>query len=216
MRFLRVIAVVVLLATPFFGADLHETVQKVDNHYNQLRSMRADFTEIYSGNGIERTESGVLSLKKPGKMRWDYEQPRQKLFITDGKTAWFYVPSERQGRKAPVKELSDLRSPLRYLLGKTKLEKEFRGLSLAPDVAPLEAGDTVLRGVPKNMEDRISEVVMEVTPEGRMVRLIIHEVDGSTTDFRFRKIVDNPALADGEFNFSPPAGVEMVEGAATF
>ena len=216
MRYFRVLAFLLLFAPAAFAADLRQLVQAVDRHYNALRSMRADFTESYSGNGIERTESGVLLLKKPGKMRWDYEQPRQKLFVTNGKTAWFYVPSERQGRKAQVKELSDLRSPLRYLLGKTRLGKELTGLSLAPDVAPLEAGNTVLRGVPKGMEDRVSDVVMEVTPEGRIVRLVIHEVDGATTDFRFRNLVDNPSLADAQFQFTPPPGVEMVEGAVSF
>lgn len=216
MRSFRILALLLLLASPALAADLHPLVQAVDRHYNALRSMRADFSETYSGNGIERTESGVVLLKKPGKMRWDYDQPRQKLFVTNGKTAWFYVPSERQGRKAPVKELSDLRSPLRYLLGKTRLEKEFAGLALAPDVAPLDAGNAVLRGVPKGMQDRISDVLMEVTPEGRIVRLVIHEVDGATTDFRFRNLVDNPPLADAQFDFTPPPGVEMVESAVSF
>jgi outer membrane lipoprotein carrier protein len=216
MRYFRILVFLLLFAPAAFAADLRQLVQAVDRHYNALRSMRADFTESYSGNGIERTESGVLLLKKPGKMRWDYEQPRQKLFVTNGKMAWFYVPSERQGRKAPVKQLSDLRSPLRYLLGKTRLGKELTGLSLAPDVAPLETGNTVLRGVPKGMEDRVSDVVMEVTPEGRIVRLVIHEVDGATTDFRFRNLVDNPPLADAQFQFAPPPGVEMVEGAVSF
>lgn len=216
MRSFRIFALLLLLASPALAADLRQLVQAVDRHYNSLQSMRADFSETYSGNGIERTESGVVLLKKPGKMRWVYDQPQQKLFITNGKTAWFYLPSERQGRKAPVKDLSDLRSPLRYLLGKTRLDKEFTGLSHAPDVAPLDAGNAVLRGVPKAMQDRISDVLMEVTPEGRIVRLVIHEVDGATTDFRFRNLVDNPPLADAQFDFTPPAGVEMVEGAVSF
>ena len=94
---------------------------------------QADFTETYTGAGMTRTESGTLLLKKPGQMRWDYDQPRPKMFVTDGHTAWFYVPGEKQARRTPVKQLDDLRSPLRYLLGKTKLEKELDGLSLAPD-----------------------------------------------------------------------------------
>jgi len=211
--------VLVLSLSPAAAAappDVKAIADAMDRRYNNLRSLRAEFTEIYRGAGVERTESGTLWLKRPGKMRWEYRRPREKLFLADGKHAWFYVPGERQARKAPLKKLDDLRSPLRYLLGKTRLGKELTGLSLAPDVAPLEAGNTVLRGVPKGMEDRISDVVMEVTPEGRIVRLVIHEVDGATTDFRFRNLVDNPPVADAQFQFTPPPGVELVEGAVSF
>ena len=97
----------------------------------------------YRGSGIERTESGTLwlakgGLKKPGKMRWEYRSPREKLFVSDGKDAWFYVPADRQARKTDARKLDDIRSPLAFLLGKSKLEKELRGLSLAPDMQPLQ------------------------------------------------------------------------------
>ena len=81
---------------------------------------------------MERTEWGTLWLKKPGKMRWEYRSPRDKLFLSDGKDAWFYVPGERQVRRTAVKKLDDLRSPLAFLLGKTKLEKELQALSFGP------------------------------------------------------------------------------------
>lgn len=210
------ILAVLALGTWASAADLHQIAALVDHHYNGMRSMRADFVENYDGNGIRRSESGVVWLKQPGKMRWDYSGPREKLFVTDGKTAWFYIPSERQGRKAPVKDLDDLRSPLRYLLGKTRLEKEFKGLSLAPDIPPIQPGNSVLRGIPVGMEDRVSEVLLEITPQGQIVRMVAHETDGATTEFRFSNIVDNATVADSQFRFVPPAGAEMVEGAISF
>jgi len=161
---------------------------------------------------MSRSEAGTLYLKKPGKMRWDYEQPRKKLFLSDGKTAWFYVPGEQQARKAPVSKLDDIRSPLRFLLGKTKLRKEFNEIGIAPNIRPQNPGDIVLRGSPKGMEDRISLVILEVTPEGRIDRIEIEEVDGAVTDFRFTGTVENGPVADNLFHFSPPAGVEVVEG----
>src|SRR5208283_2447176 len=118
-------------------ADVHALAGKVDQHYDRIRTLEAQFTETYKGSGVNRTESGTLLLKKPGRMRWDYDQPHPKLFLSDGSTAWFYVPGEQQARRTPVKQLEDLRSPLRYLLGKTKLEKELDGLSLAPDAKPI-------------------------------------------------------------------------------
>src|SRR5580658_11031528 len=133
------------LPTLALGQDVHATAAAVDEHYNHLRTLETQFTEIYRGNGMERTESGTLwlekgGLKKPGKMRWEYRSPREKLFVSDGKDAWFYVPDDRQARKTDARKLDDIRSPLAFLLGKSKLERELQGLSFAPDVAPLAAG----------------------------------------------------------------------------
>jgi outer membrane lipoprotein carrier protein len=206
--------IVLLLLAPLAVSpvDVHEIARTVDERYNHLRSMQAQFTEIYRGAGIERTESGTLWLKKPGKMRWQYRSPREKLFLSDGKDAWFYVPGDRQVRKGPVKNLDDLRSPLAFLLGKTRLEKELQGLSLAPDVSPLRAGDLVLRGVPKAMANRVSQVLLEITPDSRIARILIEEVDGSTTEYQFSDQEENIAVNDQRFQFSPPPGVEVIQG----
>jgi len=208
--------VVPLLATAILNAspapDIHAVAQAVDERYNHLRSLQAEFTEIYRGAGMERTESGTLWLKKPGKMRWEYRSPRDKLFLSDGKDAWFYVPGERQVRRTAVKKLDDLRSPLAFLLGKTKLEKELQGLSLAPDVTPLAAGDVVLRGVPKSLADRVSQVLLEITPEHWIGRILIEEVDGSVTEYRFSSYRENVEVADRQFQFVLPDGVEVIDG----
>ena len=191
---------------------LEQLADKVDKHYNNLQSMRSHFVEEYHGAGMTRTESGTLYLKKPGKMRWEYDQPRPKLFVSDGKTAWFYVPGEQQARKAPVSKLDDIRSPLRFLLGKTKLRKEFDELGIASNIKPTAPGDIVLRGSPKGMEERIARVVLEVSPEGQIHRIEIEEVDGAVTDFRFSDTAENVAVAHKLFHFIPPSGVEVVEG----
>lgn len=191
--------------------DVRTIARAIDAHYNSLKTFKADFTEIYQGPGITRAESGVLWLKKPGKMRWEYHQPVEKLFVTDSQTAYFYVPGERQARKTAIKNLDDLRSPLRYLLGKTKLEKELEALSLAPDVKPLQPGDQVLRGIPRNMQDRISDVLLEVNSQHQLVRIMIHELDGTTTDFHFSQFAENIPVADSLFRFSPPPGVETIQ-----
>jgi outer membrane lipoprotein carrier protein len=202
--------------------DVNAIAQAVDEHYNRLRSLQAEFTEEYRGAGMERTESGTLwlsksghalgGMKKPGKMRWEYRSPREKLFVSDGRDAWFYVPGDRQARKTDARKLDDIRSPLAFLLGKSKLEKELQGLSLAPDVAPLAAGDLVLRGVPQAMADRVSEILVEITPGHQIARIVIDEVDGSATEYSFSDQKENVAIPDGKFEFRPPAGTETVEG----
>jgi outer membrane lipoprotein carrier protein len=191
--------------------DVRAVAHAVDEHYNRLKTFKAAFTEIYQGDGISRTESGTLWLKKPSRMRWEYHVPREKLFLIDSQTAYFYVTGDRQAKKTPAKNLDDLRSPLRYLLGKTKLEKELDGLSLAPDMTSLLPGDVVIRGVPKIMKDRISEVVLEVSPSHQIHRIVIHGVDSTVTDFRFSQIEENVPVQDSLFRFTPPPGVDTIE-----
>jgi len=199
-----------LKASP--SPDVRTIAANVDNHYNHLRSLEAEFTEIYRGSGMDRTESGTLWLKKPGKMRWEYRSPKEKLFVSNGKDAWFYVPDDHQARKESAKKLEDIRSPLAFLLGKTKLEKELRGLSWAPDIATLAPDDVVLRGIPTALADQISEIVVEITPQNQIVRLVIQAVDGGSTEYRFSEQKEGVGIADGRFDFRAPSGTEVVEG----
>jgi outer membrane lipoprotein carrier protein len=213
-RDLVIVAGVFFLFSPVVpgqAAGVRETAHLVDEHYNHLKTFKAAFTEIYQGDGISRTESGTLWLKKPGRMRWEYHVPREKLFLIDSQTAYFYVTGDPQAKKTPVKNLDDIRSPLRYLLGKTKLEKELEGLSLAPDLTPLEPGDIVMRGVPKVMKDRVSEVVLEVSAQHQIRRILIHGADSTTTDFRFSQIEENVPVQESLFRFTPPPGVQTLE-----
>jgi outer membrane lipoprotein carrier protein len=208
--YLMTAAVGPIVASPA-AINVRAIASSVDARYNHLHTLQCEFTEIYSGAGSQRTESGTLWLKKPGKMRWEYRSPRAKLFIGDGKNAWFYVPGERQVRRTEIRKLDDLRSPLAFLLGKTKLEKELADLSLAPDVSPIVVGDTVLRGVPKAMADRVNQVLLEITPESWIRRIVIQEADGSTTEYRFSDEKENVKIADQRFEFSIPDGVEVID-----
>jgi outer membrane lipoprotein carrier protein len=205
------------LPTGAAAEDAHSIANAVDAHYNRLHTLQSDFTEVYRGSGMERTESGTLwltkgGLKKPGKMRWEYRSPREKLFVSDGKDAWFYVPGDRQARKTEARKLDDIRSPLSLLLGRTKLEKELTGLSLAPDLTPLAAGNVVLRGVPEALAGRVSEILLEVTPDHRIARIVIAEGDGSETEYRFSEQKEDIAVSEARFHFTPPPGIEIVEG----
>ena len=191
--------------------DIHQLASAVDDHYNHLRSLESDFTEIYRGDGPERLESGTLWLKKPRKMRWEYRSPKEKLFVSDGRVVWFYQPAERQVRKTAFRKLDDLRSPLAFLLGKAKLENELQGLSKAVDQSPLEPGDTVLRGVPQATAGQVSEVLLEITPSNQIVRIVLEEADGGTTEFRFAGWKENAEMSGSRFQFTPPPGVETVE-----
>ena len=200
------------LATASPATDVKALAAAVDEHYNHLHSLQAQFTELYRGSGIERTEAGALWLKKPGKMRWEYRSPREKLFVSDGKDAWFYVPADHQARKTAARKLDDIRSPLAFLLGKTKLEKELQALSLAPDIPPTAPENVVLRGVPRALADSVNEILLEIAPDKRIVRIVLDEVDGSVTEYRLTDQREDESISDSRFQFRPPSGTETIEG----
>jgi outer membrane lipoprotein carrier protein len=187
--------------------DNDAIVRKVDDHYNHLSSLRAHYTERYSGMGIERSEEGTLLLKKPGRMRWSYAAPVGKVFVLDGKFAWFYTPGDAQATRVPAKELDDLRSPLRFLLGHTQLRKELDNLAVAPNGSGFQ-----ITGVPKGMEQRMKLLSIWVTATGVIERMRLEEIDGAVTEFTFSEMLENVPLKDSDFVFVPPAGVTVVEG----
>jgi outer membrane lipoprotein carrier protein len=202
-----VLLVTICCASSLLAQDNDALVRKVDDHYNHLNSLRAHYTEHYSGMGMDRTEDGTLLLKKPGRMRWSYAEPVGKVFVLDGKFAWFYTPGDAQATRVPAKELDDLRSPLRFLLGHTQLRKELDNLAVAPEGAGFR-----ISGVPKGMAQRVKLLSLWVTAVGAIERMRLEEVDGAVTEFVFSAMQENVPVKDSDFGFVPPAGVTVVEG----
>jgi outer membrane lipoprotein carrier protein len=184
-----------------------EMAQKVDRHYNLLRSLKVGFNESYEGLGMRRTESGTLLLLKPGRMKWEYSEPAGKLFLLDGTYAWFYSQGDSQVQRILAKQLNDLRSPLRFLLGRTKLEKELSRLSLraAPN------GEFTLTGQPRGQEKRVSRLTLTVTADGTITGIEMEEVDGALTRFTFTGEQTNVPIPAGTFRFTPPQGMPVVD-----
>jgi outer membrane lipoprotein carrier protein len=202
-----------LAAAPAFAQTAVPSAAKlaaaVDHHYNSLKRLRVHFTESYEGMGMDRHESGILLLEKPGRMRWNYAEPPGKVFVLDGKYGWFYTPGDAQVQQIPAKKLDDLRSPLRFLLGHAQLTRELDGLTMTPT----DNGHFRLRGVPKGMEQRVQSLEVTVTADGTIHAMTLEELDGSRTSFAFTDEEENPALAAETFRFAPPAGVPVIEGA---
>ena len=188
--------------------SVKELASRVDHHYNALHSLQINFTQHYQGMGMDRRESGVLLLRKSGRMRWTYSNPAGKLFVLDGHNAYFYSPGQTTAQRVPAKELSDLRSPLSLLLGHTKLEKELNNLTMTPAADGLYT----LTGVPKGMENRVSSLSLTVTPDGVIRSMEVDETDGVRNTFRFSNAKPNAPAPDSAFVFTPPAGVQVVEG----
>jgi outer membrane lipoprotein carrier protein len=184
-----------------------QMAQKVDLHYNQLHSLKSSFTESYEGLGMRRTESGTLLLLKPGRMKWEYNEPAGKIFLLDGTFAWFYSPGDSQVQRILAKQLNDLRSPLRFLLGHTKLEKELSNLTLRPAAN----GQFTLTGQPVGQEKRLSRLTLTVTADGTITGIEMEETDGALTRFTFTGEQPNVTFPAGTFRFTPPKGVPIVD-----
>ncbi len=190
--------------------SVHEIATRINSHYNRLTSFRADFRERFDGLGMHRDETGTLLLKKPGRMRWAYAGG--KLFVLDGRFAISYAPGEAQAQRIPAKQLDDLRSPLRFLLGHTQLEKELDHLTLTT-----QGGTAILTGSPHGTtgpeNGRIQSISLTVlAATGTITGLTIDEADGSKTSFDFSNVQENAPGGDADFQFKPPAGVTVVDG----
>ena len=166
--------------------------------------MRAHFSEQYTGMGMERDDSGTLLLARPGRMKWIYAEPSGKYFLLDGRFAYFYAPGNEQVQRMKASQLDDLRSPLRFLLGHTKIAAELTGLHLSTRGTSL-----TLVGVPRGAARRIASVALTVTVDGEITAIVIREQDDSTTRFTLSSEEDDPALAPDIFRFSPPPGVPV-------
>ena len=214
----RLIVLLLVLTSPLLWSatisaqqpTAHDLAQRVDRHYNQLHSLKAQFTEDYTGLGRSRSESGTLSLLKPGRMRWDYSHPSGKLFLLDGKFAWFYTNGDPQVQRMAAKQLDDFRSPLRFLLGHTQLEKEIDQLT----ATPAASGTFTLAGIPHAQEKRVERLILTVTAEGVIIAIDIQETDGADTHFTFTGEQPNAPIPPSTFHFTPPPGVPVVDALA--
>jgi outer membrane lipoprotein carrier protein len=181
---------------------------RIDHRYNSLHTLEVNFTQEYEGMGTDRREAGTLLLKKPERMRWTYSKPAGKLFILDSHNGYFYSPGDSTAQRVPVKELNDLRSPLRLLLGHTKLEKELSGLI----ITPAANGLYTLTGVPRGLEKRVASFAITVNANGVIQSMRIEETDGVRNTFIFSDEQPNVPAPDSDFVFTPPAGVRVVDG----
>ena len=193
----------------FADTPLDTLLKGVEGRYNKAKTLQVLFKEEYTppGHG-RRTESGILMLRKPGRMRWDYSQPAGKLFISDGKLLWLYTPAENRVEKMKFQESDDMRAPLAFLLGKLHFDKEFRNLQ-----GKAEGTDTRITAEPKTDNLPYSAVEFVVAPDSRIKEVRVTGFDKSVLHFTFDQERVDPRLDDKLFQFQVPKGAELVEAA---
>ncbi|MCC7499743.1 MAG: outer membrane lipoprotein carrier protein LolA [Bryobacterales bacterium] len=205
---IRTLALVSLAAAMW--ADTGSTgalLKGVEQRYNRAKTLKVLFTETYSvQQRVRKPESGTLYLRKPGRMRWDYQSPAGKLFLSDGKHAYLYTPASGRVEKMKLKESEDMRAPLAFLLGKLDFSKDFKDFQKR-----MEGEDAVLTAVPKSGKLPYSSVEFSVTPDHCIRRLVVRGQDQSVLSFTFEQEQINPALKDSLFHFDMPAGAAFAD-----
>ncbi len=203
--------------------DLQTIVRTLEAHYHSAVTLKAAFLERYSEDAkVVRIESGTVYFRRPGRMRWEYESPETKLFVADGKTAWFYVPADRTVTRARMKESADWRTPLALLTGKAKLPRLCRRIELV-NQPRTPAGHAVLRclpreagaAAPRDESGSFYEVFLEVDANsGELARVVVRQSGGVELEYRFGDWQRGIPLAEALFHFQPPPGVAIVDEAS--
>ncbi|HZP00385.1 MAG TPA: outer membrane lipoprotein carrier protein LolA [Terriglobia bacterium] len=194
------------------GNALEDYIHRLESSYRGVRTLQAEFTQTYVWGGRTRIESGTVIFAKGGLMRWDYREPKEKIFLSDGKKLLLYLPEEKQLTRSPVKSSDDIRVPFRLLLSRLSLRKVFSKIEFADPALPHDQRDRVLRAFPRHgYEQDYRDVLMEVTPDFDIKRLLVSYPDRSTMEFVFDRIKRNIALNPRLFRFEPPPGTEVIE-----
>jgi len=188
---------------------LDKLLKSVEAHYNRTPALKLDFSETYAGmrRPVE-SDIGVLYLRKPGRMRWEYSTPAGKLFLSDGKEVFLYLPDERHAERSKLKESEDMRAPLAFLLGKLDFGKEFKSFESRP-----EGDGTWIVATPKSENLAYTKVEFLATPDGEIHRVRVTGQDQSKLDFTFSNEQEKVTLPDTLFKFQAPPGVQIVEAA---
>lgn len=192
-------------------AAVEEYVNRLQASYHDVKTLRAQFVQTFISGGRTRVESGTVYFARGGRMRWDYREPEEKLFLSDGKKLMLYVPAEKQLTRSPAKSSEDARVPFRLLLSHLNLRRVFGRIEFADQTFKREPGDEVLRALPKHEdEDGYHEVFLELTPAFDIHRLVIRYADQSSMEFSFSHIVRNIKLDPALFRFNPSVGTEII------
>jgi outer membrane lipoprotein carrier protein len=212
-------AIRVLVALAFSAALAHAADQSVSEFaealqrkYDRVSDFSTDFTHTYRGGVLKKqiTERGRLLVKKPGKMRWQYTSPEEKLFISDAVKLYSYIPQDKQVIISDVPPEDTASTPALFLAGKGNLTRDFTvsGVPLPEGFAP---GLRALKLVPKTAQPDYDWLILVADPGSLDLRgLVAADSQGGTSTLSFANLKENVGSTDKDFKFSIPRGVDVV------
>jgi outer membrane lipoprotein carrier protein len=194
------------------AVTIKDYVRRLESSYKGVTSLKADFTQTYQWGSRTRKESGTVFFARGGRMRWQYQQPEDKLFLSDGKRVSLYIPEEKQLTRTTVKSSDDIRVPFRLLLSRLDLGKVFKHIEFSPDSLDSQPGDRVLSAIPKRGDDSgIHEVFLEITPDYDIRTLVLVYTDRGKMTFNFQDVERNARVSPELFQFTPPPGTQIID-----
>ena len=211
--FLLALAPALLAApAPALAQTLDEVVAGVEATYGRINDLKAEFTQVSHNKslGQDIKAEGTVSLKKGGKLRWDYKSPSPQQIVSDGVNFWVYTPELNQVNKGEAPKA--LAGPAgSFLAGLGKLRDEFSVRFLNPAAKVDGAGRPVLDLTPKNPTPLLTRLVLTVDPKDYIVRqAVLYDQLANTVTMTFTKVVPNSGLPDSLFTFVPPKGAAVV------
>ncbi|MDA2935201.1 outer membrane lipoprotein chaperone LolA [Acidobacteria bacterium AH-259-D05] len=184
-------------------------MSRLQKKYEELESFSADFDQVFRSQNVQLWESGILMMKKPGKMYWEYRQPTSKFFIADGKKSYFYVPRDKQVIVTDW-ELTNIQAPLLFLLGKGNIQEDFN-VELEQQEKVLQEANLLIRLTPKQPQAEFSHLILEVNSSSYLIqRLIVTEPIGNRNEYIISNFRENIRISDRQFDFKMPSGVEVM------
>jgi outer membrane lipoprotein carrier protein len=189
-----------------------EVADRIQKFYDATSDFQAAFQQEYFSKalGRKKSSSGFLYIKKPGKMRWDYKEPRPKHFVADGQALYIYDPELEQVMVDRAFSGSELTTAVAFLWGKGNLKTEFR-LSFSRRTDLGGPSHYVLELTPKKTA-RFKKLVFVVDKEKcQVTETIIEDPGGNINHIFFANMSTNVGLKDQAFSFQIPEGVEVIE-----
>ena len=193
--------------------DLEEVISRIQATYDGIQDLSARFHQISSlkSSGGKEESSGLLLMKRPGRMRWEYKSPESRLIVSDGKVLYLYTPADRQ---VMVQEVSQAfsSSAINLLTGMGRLREDFQ-IQWGKAEEKVRKGNLLLELKPIKSQGQFEQILLEVHPETFMVdRMVLKDAYANITTLGFKKVKTNTGLDDSVFTFVPPPGTEVIKG----
>jgi outer membrane lipoprotein carrier protein len=188
-----------------------EVAAALQKRFDAIRDFSADFTQLYEGGVLRKKsppERGTVFVKKPGKMRWNYKSPEEKVFVSDGRRIQLYVPADKQVIVSDVPTDDRATSAVLFLMGRGSLTRDF---SVSHGQGATET-TYVLRLQPKTRQAEYDWLQLAVDRKTfQILELTAGDQQGGRSTFRFTNFKENPGVSDKTFAFTPPRGTDVVK-----
>jgi outer membrane lipoprotein carrier protein len=192
-------------------APAQDLAAALQRKYETLRDFSADFEHTYRGGVLRKqlVERGHVLVKKPGRMRWQYAAPDEKLFVSDGVKLYSYIPQDKQVYVGTVPSDDRATTPVLFLAGKGNLLRDFT-TSLVQPLLGMPPGTRALKLMPISPQRDYDWLIIEVAPDLQLRGLVTLDAQGGESSFSFTHLKENVGLTDKDFVFKMPRGVDVV------